>query len=78
MKAGENKEDTLKIKIKVPREEVVFLDQLFKSYEGLAMVTVERKMKGVLCLDVTKGTREDVLEILKDLQKKIPLNIIES
>lgn len=70
--------DTQKIKIKVPRSEIVFIDQVFKSYEGLAMVTVDKREKGILYLDVTAGTKPDVLEILKDLKKKFPLNILES
>ncbi|MDI3548410.1 MAG: hypothetical protein PWR10_2062 [Halanaerobiales bacterium] len=70
--------DTQKIKIKVPRSEIVFIDQVFKSYEGLAMVTVDKREKGILYLDVTAGTKPDVLEILKDLKQKFPLNILES
>lgn len=72
------KKDTQKIKIKVPRSEIVFIDQVFKSYEGLAMVTVDKREKGILYLDVTAGTKPDVLEILKDLKQKFPLNILES
>ncbi len=68
--------DTERIKIKVPAEEVVFIDQLFKSYEGLAMVTTDHQEKGVVYLDVTEGTRNDVIGILKDLQNKIPLSIL--
>jgi hypothetical protein len=70
--------DTRQIVIRVPEEEIVFLDQLFKSLEGLAMVTVDRKKRGIICLDVTDGTRPDVLDVLHDLKGKIPLQIVKS
>jgi len=70
--------DTKKIIIRVPEEEIVFLDQLFKSLEGLAMVTVDRGKRGIICLDVTDGTRSDVLNVLHDLKEKISLQIVKS
>lgn len=73
----EAEKDTSQLIIKVPPEEVVFLDQLFKSYEGLAMVTVSKTEKGVICLDVTAGTRDDVLEILTRLKREINLSLPE-
>ena len=73
----EAEKDTVQLIIKVPPEEVVFLDQLFKSYEGLAMVTVSKKEKGVIYLDVTVGTRDDVLEILARLKREINLSLLE-
>lgn len=69
--------DTRKLMIKVPRKEIVFIDMLFKAYEGLAMVTVEKKKEGIIILDVTEGTKDDVLGILRNLQEKIPLQIIK-
>ncbi|WP_230866976.1 MULTISPECIES: DUF4911 domain-containing protein [Halanaerobiaceae] len=69
--------DTREVMIKVPRKEIVFIDMLFKAYEGLAMVTVDKKEEGLIILDVTEGTKDDVLGILKNLQEKIPLQIIK-
>lgn len=69
--------DTSRIKLKVPREEIVFIDMLFKAYEGLAMVTVGRKEKGIIYLDVTEGTKRDVLDIIEDLSKKFYISILE-
>lgn len=68
-------QETSRITIKVPREEIVFLDMLIKAYEGLALVTIDQGKKGIIYLDVTQGTRPDVLAILKDLQERIPLII---
>ena len=75
---NQNKKDTIKIKIKVPRKEIVFIDMVFKSYEGLAVVTVEKveKETGILILDVTEGTREDVIKILNDLKNRMNLIVI--
>ena len=69
--------DTKKIVIKIPQEEIVFVDMVFKSYEGLAMLTLNHDEEGVVYLDVTEGTREDVLKIITDLGKKFPVEIIE-
>jgi hypothetical protein len=69
--------ETNRIKIIVPREEIVFIDMIFKSYGGLALVTVDQLNKGTLFLDVTEGTRPDVMAILEDLRERIPLTILE-
>jgi hypothetical protein len=69
--------ETSRITIRVPREEIVFVDMLFKAYEGLALATIDRERTGLIHLDVTPGTRADVLAILKDLQEKMPLFIVE-
>ena len=70
-------EDTQKIIVRVPSEEIVFVDQIFKSYEGLAMLTVDHQEKGKIILDVTEGTKKDVLRILEDLDSKFPVEIIK-
>lgn len=70
-------QETIRLKIKIPRKEIVFLDMIFKSYGGLALVTVDRVEEGIIFLDVTEGTKPDVLAILKDLQERIPLTIYD-
>ena len=69
--------ETSRLKVKLPREEIVFLDMLFKSYGGLALLTVDHGEKETVLLDFTEGCRGDVLKILKDLQTRIPLKIFE-
>ncbi|NLM98258.1 MAG: DUF4911 domain-containing protein [Halanaerobiaceae bacterium] len=69
--------ETRRFKLKIPREEIVFLDMLFKSYEGLALVTVNHGENETVFIDFTEGCREDVLKILKDLQTGMPLEIFE-
>ena len=69
--------DTKQIVIKIPQEEIVFVDMVFKSYEGLAMLTENHDEEGVVYLDVTEGTRDDVLKILAELDKEFPVKIIK-
>jgi len=74
---SENIQETIRLKIKIPREEIVFLDMIFKSYGGLALVTVDHVKEGTLFLDVTEGTKPDVIAILEDLQERITLTIYD-
>ncbi|GAB6099141.1 hypothetical protein JCM16358_10200 [Halanaerocella petrolearia] len=70
---------TSTIKVTVPKEELSFVDKIIKAYEGLAMVTVvgtEGKI-GLLKLEVTPGTRDDVLKILYNLQNEVDLEIVK-
>lgn len=69
--------ETIRLKIKIPREEIVFFDMLFKSYNGLVLVTITCGENETAVLDFTEGCREDVLNILKDLQTRIPLTIVD-
>ncbi len=69
--------DTQQIVIKIPPEEINFVDMVFKSYEGLAMLTINHEEMGVVYLDVTEGTREEVLEILADLSNKFQVDILK-
>ncbi len=72
--------DTIKMKLRVERKELSFVDKILKSYEGLAFTTVlgvEGDI-GFLNIETTPGTEEDVLKIVDDLQKNIDLKILES
>ena len=69
MVMGEREQDTQQIKVKIPPEEIVFADMIFKSFEGLASLTVSNKKEGVIYLDVTRGTKSDTLKILEDLNQ---------
>jgi len=70
-------EDTEKIRVKVPKEEIVFMDMVFKSYEGLASLTIKEHETGIINLEVTQGTKEDVLAILNDFKQQFPLKILK-
>lgn len=70
--------NTHRIVAKVPQEEIVFVDMVFKSFEGIAMLTVSKKEPGEIYLDVTDGTEDLVLDILEDLDNKFPVEIINT
>ncbi len=70
-------DDTHQIVIKIPLEEIVFVDQIFKSYEGLAKLTISQEEKGMVYLDVTNTTHDLVLDIVKDLKNEFSLEIIK-
>lgn len=69
--------DTHQIIIKIPPEEIVFVDMVFKAYGGLAMLTISHQEKGVVFLDVTEGTHVAVMEIIEGFSEKIPIEIIK-
>ena len=72
--------DTIKFSVVLDGKELDFVNKLLKSYEGLVFVTVigiEDEV-GKLELEVTEGTKEDVLAILKDLQSRMELEIIKN
>ena len=72
--------DTLQIQVQVEKSQLSFVDKILKAYEGLAMVTVVGSEGdiGLLNLEVTPGTKEDVLKILNNLQNKVNLEIVKS
>ncbi len=70
-------EDTHRIVIRIPEEEIIFVDMVLKSYEGLAMLTIDHDRKGIVNLDVTEGTRERVLDILQDFNRQFPVEILK-
>lgn len=67
--------NTHRIVAKVPQEEIVFVDMIFKSFEGIAMLTVSKEEPGEIYLDVTDGTEDLVIEILEDLNNEFPVEI---
>lgn len=69
--------DTHQVIIKIPQEEIVYVDMIFKAYEGLAMLTISHEEEGVIFLDVTKGTHDIVIEILEGLKEEFPVEIIK-
>ncbi|MEJ6950039.1 DUF4911 domain-containing protein [Natronospora cellulosivora (SeqCode)] len=68
--------ETIRMKIRVPREEIVFIDMIFKASKGIALITVDDLKDGTLYIDMTEGTKPDVMGILEDLQQRFPLEIL--
>lgn len=70
-------DDTIKIVARVPQEELVFVDMIFKSYEGIAMLTLDEGGEGIIKLDVTPGTYELVMDVLNDLGEQFSVEILK-
>jgi len=70
--------NTKRIVAKIPQEEIVFVDMVFKSFEGIAMLTVSKDDSGEIYLNVTEGTKDLVLDILDDLSNKFEVEIIST
>ncbi|TDX46772.1 DUF4911 domain-containing protein [Orenia marismortui] len=71
--------DTIGFQVQVEQSELYFVDNILKSYEGLAFTTVVGVEDGIgtLNVEVSAGTKEDVLEILHNLENQIDLEIIK-
>lgn len=70
-------DDTHRIIIEIPPEEIVFVDQIFKSYEGLAKLKICEKGKGVVYLEVTNTTHDRVLDIINDFKNQFSVKILK-
>ncbi|RCW50502.1 MULTISPECIES: DUF4911 domain-containing protein [unclassified Halanaerobium] len=68
--------DTKKIKYRVPKEEIVFIDMVIKSYEGLGTVKVDQDNPGEIWIMVTESTEKEVRDIMEDLGKKFKIEKI--
>ncbi len=68
--------DTFRLVVEIPPEEAVFVDMVFKSYEGIAMLTHDEGAEGIVKIDLTPGTYELVLDILDDLGDKFAVEIL--
>ena len=60
-----------KINLKVNPEDIDFINKIFEGFDNLALVTTIDNKQGLLRINVTPGTREDVLKILSKFPRKI-------
>ncbi|MGM0501745.1 MAG: DUF4911 domain-containing protein [Bacillota bacterium] len=74
-------DNTLMIEVEVTKKEgqLTFANNVLKAYEGLATVTVvgTESDRGKLELRVTPTTKPEVLEIVRDLEEKLDLEILK-
>lgn len=68
--------DTKKIKYRVPKEEIVFIDMVIKSYEGLGTVKVDHDNPDEIWIMVTESTENEVRAIMEDLGKEFKVEKI--
>ncbi|NMA01345.1 MAG: DUF4911 domain-containing protein [Clostridia bacterium] len=60
-----------KINLKVNPEDIDFINKIFEGFDNLALVTTIDNKQGLLRINVTPGTREDVLKILSEFPREI-------
>ena len=70
-------EGTRAIYISVPGENVVLLQALVESYEGVAIVRTLNIRKSLVCLLTTPSMLEDTLKVLESLQPLLGWRFIE-
>ena len=74
-------DNTSIIEVEVSKEDgqLTFANNVLKAYEGLATVTVvgTDDTMGKLDLRVTPSTKPEVLKIVRDLEKKLELEILK-
>lgn len=56
-------------------KDIGFLDKIMEAYDGLAIPSTHDGKSGELHIHVTKETKEDVLEILRNFPR--PIEILE-
>ena len=63
--------DPLKIPVQVKKEEIVYIDRIIEGYGHLGLVTTVDGKKGLVFVQVTYGTKGEILEILANFPKEI-------
>jgi len=69
--------DTKKLKYKVDKKEINFIDMIIKAYEGIGIVSVDHDNPGEIWIDVTEGTEKEVKEVMEDLSEQFYVELIE-
>ncbi len=70
--------DTKKLRYKVDKTEINFIDMIIKAYEGIGTVNVDHDNPAQIWIDVTEGTEKEVKEVMEDLSEKFYVELIES
>lgn len=61
------------VRIKVNPSEITFFDKIFEAYEGLGILSTINGKTGEAFIRVTPDTRDEVLEILRNLPKEVEI-----
>ena len=67
--------ETIKQVYRVDRKEISYLRFIFEGYDGIAAIKTIDPQKGVICLYVSPGCKDDAEMILENLKKEM---LIES
>ncbi len=69
--------DVYRIVIKVRREDIVYLNGIFESYDNLAIIRTIDRWESIVEILASPYFVSDVKRILEELKKEIQLEIIE-
>ena len=72
-----NYDDVYRIVIKVRREDIVYLNGIFESYDNLAVIRTIDRWESLVEILASPYFVADVKKILDELKKEIQLEIIE-
>lgn len=65
--------DFLKINLKVNPRDIAFINKIFEGFDNLALVTTIDNKQGLLRINVTPDTKEEVLQILNKFPKEVTI-----
>lgn len=71
-------ENTLKLRYIVDPKEINYIDMIIKAYEGIGIVNVDHNNPGQIWIDVTRGTKSEVKEIMADLSSEFKVELISA
>jgi len=69
--------DDYRIVIKVKREDIVYLNGIFESYDNLAVIRTIDRWESLVEILASPYFVSDVKRILEELKKEVELEIIE-
>ena len=72
----EKKMESIRIKVKISKKDIIYIDGLFESYENFGIVTTIDPKEGVVELLISPSFLIETKELLEALKKEIGLRII--
>lgn len=69
--------EVIRIKVQIPKKEIIYIDSLFESYENLAVVRTIDPEEGIIELLVSPSFISETKELLESLKQEIDLEVIE-
>lgn len=77
MNTGIDYSDAYRIVVKVRREDIVYLNGIFESYDNLAVIRTIDRWESLVEILASPYFVSDVKGILEELKREMPLEIIE-
>ena len=72
----EKKMESIRIKVKISKKDIIYIDCLFESYDDFGIVTTINPKEGVVELLVSPSFLTETKELLEALKKEIGLEVI--